>query len=533
MKTFLAVMLLLPALPSFGTELGQARELMQQNQPAKAGELVRQLMTEKPSDPWLAYDAGVAAYAAKDYQQADKIWQELAARELPPKLRDKVWTQVGNVSFRFGEQTETTAADLALPQYEQSREAYRVVLAARPKDKMAVYNLKVVELKLAKIHVQLAQRLLKEAQHKSLQETIDKLEAALDHQRTAQDLDPQNESYKQEVKKIEKQLAEKVVEKAAQEEKRADNAIEKARLSDWEAKNAEENLKIALADFQEAKALDPQNQPAQEGEKRVEDKLANLLAKEGRQFQKDAKDEEQYNREKAADNYEKALEKFEEALAQKPEHQDALAGEKEVKDALEKLLEKQGDQLAKEGRQEKPHRPDQAAEKMMNAMEDYQEAKVLNPDNQTVPPKIEALQKELPELLNALGKKEQQEAAKAEPKSVENAIAHLEKADTSYEMAQELDKDNQQAQQGQEQVQKDLARLREQVAQKAEAKNDQQQAKQQSQQQQQKQSQQNQQNFQAMLAQVKDPDKQKEYDESRRGQTKKYDQDKNRTFKNW
>jgi hypothetical protein len=143
-------------------------------------------------------------------------------------------------------------------------------------------------------------------------------------------------------------------------------------------------------------------------------------------------------------------------------------------------------------------------------------------------------------LLVALGKKEQQEAGKAEPKSPENAIAHLEKASTSFEMAMELDKNNQPAQQGEEQVQKDLARLRERLAQQAEARNQQQQqaqqqSKQQSQQQpqQQQHQQQNQESFQSLLAQVKDPEKQKQYDESRRGHTKKYDPNQNRIFKNW
>jgi hypothetical protein len=50
-----------------------------------------------------------------------------------------------------------------------------------------------------------------------------------------------------------------------------------------------------------------------------------------------------------------------------------------------------------------------------------------------------------------------------------NAIAHLEKAATSFEMAQELQQDNQAAQKGEEEVQKDLARLREMMAQRAEA----------------------------------------------------------------
>jgi len=127
---------------------------------------------------------------------------------------------------------------------------------------VAGHNLQVVELKLAKLHAQLAQRLLNEAEKKSLQQTIEKLQAALDHQRTARELDPQNEQYKQDARKTEQQLAQKMTEKGAQEEARADKTLDNPDPQSWETKQAEEHLKTALADFQEAKALDAQNQEA-------------------------------------------------------------------------------------------------------------------------------------------------------------------------------------------------------------------------------------------------------------------------------
>jgi len=532
MKLVIAAALVFLAPCCGWADIRQARELLKQNQPQQAAQMLNQMSAQTAGDPWLRYDAGVAAYAAKDFKQADKIWQELAGLELPNKLRDSVWNQIGNVSFRLGEQVEHSVPEDALPRWEQSREAYRVVLATRPKDKMAAHNLQVVESKLARLHAQLAQRLLKEAQNKSLNQTIEKFQAALDHQRTAQELDPKNEEYKQDVRKTEQQLAVKVAEKATLEEKKADNAVNNPAPQDWERRQAEEHLKTALADFQEAKNLDAQNQEAQQGEKRVEEKLADLLAQEGRKLQQQAQNETPRDAEKAVEDYEKALEKFDEALALNEKHEDAQAGEKEVKAALEQLHINQGDKLAESGRKDIPRRPDQAAEKMMNALEHYQEAQAINPENPSTPPKIEALQKELPGLLVALGQREQQQAAKDEPKSPENAVAHLEKAATSYEMAQELDKGNQPAQQGDEQVQKDLARLRELLAQKAEAQN-QQQAQQPAQQGKPDQPQQGEQSFQSLLSQVKDPAKQKEYDDSRRGLTKKYDPDRTRIFKNW
>ncbi len=263
------------ALAAFTTfaDLGDARKLLQANQPQKAAETLKQLQAQTPGDPWLVYNLGVAAYAAKDYGQADQIWQKLASRELPEKLRDRVWEQIGNVSFRKGEPVESSDPQSARQLWEQSREAYRIVLVTHPKDKTVQYNLKVVELRLARLHARLAQQLLQEAQNKALEEQIQKMQAALDHQRTAQNLEKENPQYAQAVKQTEQQLAEKFNQKAGQEEKTADNAVKNANANEWERKHAQDSLRKALSDFQEAKALDPQNQPAQQGEKRVQDKL--------------------------------------------------------------------------------------------------------------------------------------------------------------------------------------------------------------------------------------------------------------------
>jgi len=122
MKLLFLAGIMLGVLPA-EAELREARELMRQNQPGKAGEVIQQLRQSKPTDPWLVYDSGVAAYAAKDYENADAIWEELAARPLPEKLQDKVWMQIGTVSFRRGEPHISAAPELALPYWEQSREA--------------------------------------------------------------------------------------------------------------------------------------------------------------------------------------------------------------------------------------------------------------------------------------------------------------------------------------------------------------------------------------------------------------------------
>ena len=524
MNHSLIAALLLASTVCLPAQLRDAREFMQQGQPVKAAAVLDQLIAQQPEDPWLQYNAGVTAYAANDFTKADGIWQQLAARPLPDKLRDQVWMQMGNVSFRFGEQTEAKAPEQALPQWEQSREAYRVVLSARPKDKVAANNLRVVEQKLAKLHARLAQRLVAEARkERSDENAIRKLEAALDHQRTAQHLEPDDEQIRKETKETEQFLAEKYAKKATQAEKRADDALEKPDSNQWERRQAEENLTRALADFAQAKSLDQENQEATAGEPRVQDKLAKLLADQAKKLHQEGKQEAPYAAEQAIEKMERSLDKFEESLNLKTDQPDTQQAQAEAKKDLEQLLEQQGDRLAQRGQENVQRRPADAAEQMMAALSHYEEARDLNPENQGLQPKMDALTKQLPELLNALGEREQQRAAQAEAKSLQQAVAHLEKASTSYEMAQEISPENQQARQGAEKAQSELTRLREQLAKKAQ----QQAAKQPPQKDQVNQS------FQQMLAEAKSDDKQKLYEERRRSPTEKYNPDEKRIFKNW
>ncbi len=505
--------------------LGQARQLLAQDQPAQAENVISQLRQQNPGDPWLAYDTGVAAYAARDFTRADRIWQELAGRELPKSLRDKVWMQIGNSSFRLGEQVAGTAPEKALPPWEQSREAYRVALVSPAKDPLALHNLKVVETRLAHLHSLLAQRLVQEAQKQALRPAISKLQAALDHQRTARDLDPQNSEYARETRATETQLAGKFTEKARQEEQKTDKTVNSPSTSEWEREQAIENLGVALADFREARQLDAHNDEARQGEPRVEKKLARLLAQAGREHQQEAQYQASFEPEKAVENYEKALDKFGEALQHDRANREARTGEREVKEALEKLHLKEGDFLADAGKKDAPRQPARAAEEMMNALDHFQEARRLNPENPETPPKIEDLEKRLPPLLNQLGKQEQAKAEKAEGKSEEEAVAHLEKASSSFDKSQQLKPGDQESKQGQEQVQKDLARLRERLAKPKDsppAKPSRQPSKEDSLR-----------NFQSLLAVVKDPERQREYEQDRRGQTRKYTPDQDRIHKNW
>ena len=188
------------------------------------------------------------------------------------------------------------------------------------------------------------------------------------------------------------------------------------------------------------------------------------------------------------------MEHFDAALGVKPEHEDALAGRAEVQAAMEKLHLQQGDRLAKTGEDQLKKNPASAAENLTSALDHFEQARALNPENPEIPPRIEHVEKLLPEALVAMGQQEQRQADKAEQNNrQQQAVAHLERAEAGYDKAAELSPDNQQAKTGQKEVQEDLERLRKDLAQKAEQKAEQQA----------KRSDKSGQSFQSMLSQMK------------------------------
>src|SRR5688572_23891619 len=386
--------------------LEQERELIQRD-PGAAMTRLQEQLAQKPGDPYLIYNTGVAAYAAKDFAKADEMWQQLAATQMPEPLREHAWFQIGNVSYRLVQGQIESAPDSAVARLEQSREAFRVTLAFNKKNKTAQLNLALVEKELEKLYARLAKRLAEEGKKENYApRAIEKLQAALTYAQQAESLNKQDPQRQEERKDIENALGQKFDQRAAQEEKIADQRNPENNA--WERKDAEEHLRNALADFQQAAALDAHDQVAQDGEKRVQEKLANLLAKAGRQDQREAQELAQNSPPAAMEKLDTALENFQEALAIQPDHADAQAGEKEVREQLEKMHLEQGDRLAERGEQQLPRNPENAAENLAEALQNFEAAQALDPQNGDVPPRIEKTEALLAEALTKAGQQQQE-----------------------------------------------------------------------------------------------------------------------------
>jgi tetratricopeptide (TPR) repeat protein len=526
MKTTAATVWALCLLPAVSAWAGleEERGLIQRD-PTAAMTRLQEKLTQMPGDPYLLYNTAVAAYAAKEFSKADELWQQLAATQMPEPLREQVWLQIGNVSYRLVQGEIEKAPDSAVARLEQSREAFRVALAFNKKNQTAGRNLELVEKELEKIYARLAKRLADEGKKENYApRAIEKLQAALTYAQQAEALNKKDQQRQEERKDIEKALAQKFDQRAAQEEKTADQR--NPEKNNWEREDAEEHLRNAMADFQQAASLDPQDQVAKDGERRVQEKLANLLAKAGRKDQQQAQQLAQNAPPQAMEKLESALENFQEALAIQPDHADAKAGEKEVSEQLERMHLEQGDRLAEQGKQQLPRNPEAASENLAEALQNFEAAQALDPQNGEVAPRIAATETMLAEALTKAGQRQQQRGERSEQQNnIERAVANFEQAEASFAQAEAKQPGNKEAQEGQQQVQAALARLRQQLAQKAEQ---QQPGKPQNQQQ----AQQSQETFQSMLARLKEDLKDREV-QARHGQGQKYNEERNRNLRNW
>ena len=335
--TICASILLLTALPALAG-LGEVRQLVRQNQAGKAAEVMAGLLAQKPNDPWLVYNAGVVAYAAKDYTKADAYWQQLASMELPEELRKQVWLQIGNVAFRLAEPSLKQQSETALANLEQSREAYQVAIAQNPEAEAARKNLGFVEEQLEEFYVGLARRLVTDAgNEKSHERAIGQLRSALDYQQKATALDPQDPRHPKAEREIERTLAARFLKKAEKEEEQGDRIAGQKTLDKQKLDTARQEFEKSIADFKQAQAFNEELKEGKVGEQRVTAKLADMCAKAGRQEQREGNTRAKQNVVKALESYGTALDHFDTALAVQSEHQDATIGRREVKEAMERL----------------------------------------------------------------------------------------------------------------------------------------------------------------------------------------------------
>jgi Ca-activated chloride channel family protein len=111
----------------------------------------KQLSQEKTNDLRLSYNAGAAAYRAKQFDDAEKFFgQATAAPDLA--LQEKAYYNLGNTLFQAG--ARVSEPDKKQESWEGSAKSFENALKLNPEDKDAKNNLEVVKKKLEELKKQ-------------------------------------------------------------------------------------------------------------------------------------------------------------------------------------------------------------------------------------------------------------------------------------------------------------------------------------------------------------------------------------------
>jgi Ca-activated chloride channel family protein len=141
------------------TSPGDALQQYQKGKFDRAQRFYEELLKQKPNDPRLHFNAGNAAFQARDFEEAEKHFNAaLKAPEATPnlELQQRTYYNLGDTQFRRGE----TEDDLEKRRsnWESATNSFSSALALNPKDADAKFNLELVQKKLEELKQQQEQQ---------------------------------------------------------------------------------------------------------------------------------------------------------------------------------------------------------------------------------------------------------------------------------------------------------------------------------------------------------------------------------------
>lgn len=431
-----------------------------------------------PDTPWAVYNAGVEAYAGRDYAGALERWQELTLVSVPRALRQPVWFQIGNAQFRLGEASEAAAPEDAAELWRRSVEAYREALEVRPRHRATRHNLALVQQRLARLLHRLGLEALGGAADRlpvdaipRLREAVALLEESLAHAPAAADVRADRDG-------AHAALRQSLLANATSAEARGDAEVKPQHA--WGDRLAERYYREALEDLEElVRPLESLARPpgaplppppssldatAATAHDRVRRKLADLLARQGQREQKEAQAQAEWNLDEALVVFDTALDHFQQALAVQPDHGEARRGEAEVRRAMEQLHLREGQESLQRGKEQLARSQAQSAASLGAALGHFEATLGLNPNNVPAQKGAEETRRLLPAALVQAGERELEAGDRAEPTDALEALTRFQEADNAFRQAVGLNPAESRAQRGLEQVEPRLARLRQRVA---------------------------------------------------------------------
>ncbi len=396
MKSFLLILLVVTGARA-GVDVQDLQRQISSGQAEKAREALNRAIASDPKNPYLLYNRAIASYATGKFDEA-LVDLDLAQESRDHSLSRKAQFQKGNTEYRLGLANINRDTEVTLSRWRQAIVDYQELLKEQPGQADARQNHDLVRSQLRNLLMQLAKQNLQRAETpRAAQEQINSARAAMDEFHEASQMEPQDSAAKEGEKRSRDVLAEALT-REGERKTLASNPVmpekNEPAIPRPDTKQIEEGVRM-LEDAHSLKPSDPNiAQKLDQGR----DRLAEALTQQAQIY---AGLEPRIPRlDEKLGLLRMAMELLQKALDEKPNYQHAQQVLEQVKQRLAQIHEQEGDrqeQLAENANLE------QQAQALSQALDHFQQASDLQPQQAQLPQKAQKAQSRLEEALEKLG----------------------------------------------------------------------------------------------------------------------------------
>lgn len=411
-------------------EVARLQQMIANGQVSEALVRLAAEMEREPENPRVAYDCGIAAYAAGHYEEA-LLSFDRAETEGRGALVRRARFEKGNTEYQVGLEAAKVNLDDTISHWKESLRNYDLVLSEQ-RLPMAQSNRSFVQQQLLQLLLAAGKTNLQTAQQPNLApvQKLDPLRNAFGKYTEALEVEPENA----EAKAGEKQSRDQLADTLAREGSRKTQSMRYVAPGPREApilrpdfKDIEEGVGM----LEDAHQLKPADGGIEKALEEAKHRMAQAMT-EHAQHLLDLEPRVPQPREKLA-VLRMGKEFVEKALNKVPDHEPAKKTLEAINRRLAEVMEEQGDDLSQQSEQADL---EQQTQMLSQSLDFYQQAGELKPSDTGLPKKAEQTQNKLVEALDKLANQLMKSSGPKE--SLESQAARLEGAEQALNELQSL-----------------------------------------------------------------------------------------------
>lgn len=395
MKSILLLILVVASVQA-GVDVLELQEQIARGQSEQARNSLSRALTSDPKNPYLLYDRAIASYAAGKFDDALvdlDIVQDSRQRDLSRKAQ----FQKGNAQYKLGLNNLQRDPEVTLSRWRQSISDYSDLLKQQPGYGEARKNHDFVRAQLRTLLMEMAKRNLQNAEApRPAEEQINSARAAMEEFHEAAQIEPDQAAQKGEERA--RELLADLLAREGERKTMANHLIMPARNEPAIARPDTHQIEEGVNMLEDAHSLKPQDPNISQKLDAGRDRLADALTQQAQMY---AALEPRIPRiDEKLGLLRMAMELLEKALDERPNHMRAKQALEDVKRRLAEIHEQEGDrlnELAENANLE------QQAQALNEALDHFQQASNLQPQQNQLPQKAQSTQARLEDALEKLG----------------------------------------------------------------------------------------------------------------------------------